>query len=617
MGTLSMLDRDVTWPRPEVESRLPDVARQLREDVERCAAAVPAEHLAAALSAADLMAVLLARHLRYDYDHPDAPGNDALIFSAGHASPLYYAMLRAVGAIGEEELLSYARPRIRLDEATEPRLPGLDAAAGSHGHGLPVGVGVALAGRRLDRLPYRVWVLCAASELGDGSTWEAAEQAADGQLGNLTLLVDVSQSAVGSGVSKPAAAYADRFRAFGWQALEVDARDEEAADLAMATAAACLDKPTIILSRASAEVGAAPGPAGKTSQAGESAGAGNLRLVESSSATSQAAAPGAVAPRRQPPAYPVGSAVSTSTAFGEAMAALGDARPDVVVLDGAADEATPAAAFAAAHPDRFFECRAAQQLLATAAGLQARGWAPFAVTQAANLTQAHDVIRLAALSGTSFRLAGTHTGVWGGEGGPARLALADIAALRGVPGSTVLCPADANQTAALTDLLADLPGVSYLRTCDGDAPVIYPPGERFAVGGSRVLRSDPADQVTLIAAGVTVHEALAAADLLAEDGIMARVIDAYSVKPVDAVTLRAAARETGRIVTVEDHWPEGGLGDAVLSALAGAGERPMVRKLAVRRLPGSAALDLKLQLAGIDMASIATAAAELVDAGQA
>jgi transketolase len=609
MGTLSMLDRDVTWPRPEVESRLPDVARQLREDVERCAAAVPAEHLAAALSAADLMAVLLARHLRYDYDHPDAPGNDALIFSAGHASPLYYAMLRAVGAIGEEELLSYARPRIRLDEATEPRLPGLDAAAGSHGHGLPVGVGVALAGRRLDRLPYRVWVLCAASELGDGSTWEAAEQAADGQLGNLTLLIDVGLLAAAGGAGKPAAAYADRFRAFGWQALEIDSHDEEAADLAMATAAACLDKPTIILSRAQPDADA--GPAADGGRAAGSLRAGNLRLVESSSAAAQAAAPRAVAP-----AYPVGSSASTSTAFDQAMAALGDARPDVVVLDGADGEATPVAAFAAAHPDRFFECRAAQQLLATAAGLQARGWAPFAAARAATLTGAHDVIRLAALSGTSFRLAGTHAGVWGGEGGPARLALADIAALRSVPGSTVLCPADANQAAALTDLLADLPGVSYLRTCDGDAPVIYPPGERFAVGGSRVLRSGPADQVTLVAAGVTVHEALAAADLLAEDGIMARVIDAYSVKPVDAVTLVAAARDTGRIVTVEDHWPEGGLGDAVLSALAGAGERPVVRKLAVRRLPGSATPDLKLQLAGIDMASIATAAAELVDAAQ-
>jgi transketolase len=312
--------------------------------------------------------------------------------------------------------------------------------------------------------------------------------------------------------------------------------------------------------------------------------------------------------------------VATRTAFGAALAALGDVRPEVVVLDaevrevGEGSDAARAGLFARAHPDRFFECHVAeQQMVAAAIGMQAQGWIPFAATFAAFFTRAYDFIRMAAVSRANIRLVGSHTGVWTGPGGPSQMGLEDLAALRAVHGSTVLCPCDANQAAWLTGVMADLPGISYLRTCRGDAPVIYQPGERFRVGGSRVLRASPQDQVTLVATGVTVHEALAAADLLADDGIRAGVIDAYSVKPVDAVTLRAAARETGRIVTVEDHWPEGGLGDAVLSALAGCGgPLPSVRKLAVRSMPGSATPDEQLQLAGIDMASIATAAIESV-----
>ena len=279
-------------------------------------------------------------------------------------------------------------------------------------------------------------------------------------------------------------------------------------------------------------------------------------------------------------------------------------------------DSTRTGLFAQAHPERFFEFHIAeQQLVAVGVGMQVRGWAPFVATFAAFLTRAYDFIRMAAISRASIRLVGSHSGVSTGQDGPSQMGLEDLAALRAVPGSTVLCPCDANQAAWLTGVLADLHGVSYLRTYQGEAPVIYQPGERFDVGGSRVLRSAPDDQVTLVAAGITVHEALAAADLLAEDGVSARVIDAYSVKPVDGATLRAAARETGRVVTVEDHWPEGGLGDAVLSALA-AGGRPLpaVRKLAVRAMPGSATPDEQLQLAGIDVASIATAAVQLVAA---
>ncbi len=306
--------------------------------------------------------------------------------------------------------------------------------------------------------------------------------------------------------------------------------------------------------------------------------------------------------------------MATRNAFGAALAALGAARPDVVVLDGEVSDSTRAELFARAHPERYFEFSIAeQQMIAAAVGMQVRGWVPYATTFAAFLSRAYDFIRMAAISRASIRLVGSHAGVSIGKDGPSQMALEDLAALRAVHGSTVLYPCDANQAARLTALMADLDGVSYLRTTRGETPVIYSPGEEFAVGGSRVLRSSPDDQMTIVAAGVTVHEALAAADQLAGAGIAARVIDAYCVKPVDAATLRRAAADTGLMLTVEDHYPEGGLGDAVLDALAGNGVTSlMVRKLAVRVLPGSATPAEQLALAGIDAAAIVMTAADMV-----
>jgi len=608
-----------------------ELAQQLRVDSVRCSAAASSGHPTSAMSAADLMAVLLARHLRYDFSQPGAPGNDHLIFSKGHASPLYYSMLRAAGAIDDAELLSYRRLCSRLEGHPTPRLPWVDVATGSLGQGLPIGTGLAMAGKSLDKLPYRVWVLCGDGELAEGSIWEAAEQAAGSRLDNLTVLVDVNRL----GQRGPTrhgwdtAAYAARFRAFGWHAQEVDGHDLDQVDAALSIATAHQGAPSVILARTRkgrgvAAVEDADGAHGRPVPDPDEAirELGGIRDIRV-----KVAPPARILPTQRlrpvplwrPPAYTPGTMASTRDAFGQALALLGDSRPDVVVLDGEVSDSTRTSLFAQAHPERFFEFYIAeQQMLAAAVGMQVRGWSPFVATFAAFLTRAYDFIRMAAISRASIRLVGSHSGVFAGEDGPSQMGLEDLAALRAVPGSTLLAPCDANQAAWLTGVLADLHGVSYLRTCRGETPVIYQPGERFDVGGSRVLRAGPDDQVTLVAAGITVHEALAAADLLAEDGISARVIDAYSVKPVDAATLHAAARETGRIVTVEDHWPEGGLGDAVLSALA-AGGRPLpaVSKLAVRAMPGSATPDEQLQLAGIDMASIATAAINLVAADQA
>jgi transketolase len=677
-------------PEQDVTRSLHELAQQLRVDSVRCSGAASSGHPTSSLSAADLMAVLLARHLRYDFNRPDAPGNDHLIFSKGHASPLYYAMLRAADAISERELLTYRQIRSRLEGYPSPRLPWVDVATGSLGQGLPIGAGVAMAGKYLDRLPYRVWALCGDGELAEGAIWEAAEQAAASRLDNLTVIVDVNRLSQRGPARRGSdtGAYAARFRAFGWRTQEIDGHDLEETDRALSAAVAHQGEPTVILARtgkgrgvtvaenrehahgkpvpdpdaAVRELGgirdirvrvAPPAPVPPAQRARL---AGQGPAAPASVTTLRVAPPRAGQPLTQPlvtqppvtkfpvtrqrvlravsagpdahrptaawgpPAYRPGSLVSTRTGFGQALAALSDIRPEVVVLDGEVSDSTQTSFFAQAHPERFFECYASeQQMLATAIGMQVRGWAPFAVTFAAFFSRAYDFIRMAAVSRANIRLVGSHSGVSVGEDGPSQMALEDIAALRAVHGSTVLCPCDANQAAWLTGVLADLLGVSYLRTCRGDTPVIYQPGERFEVGGSRVLRSSLNDEVTLVAAGITVHEALAAADLLAEDGISARVIDAYSVKPIDAATLRAAARETGRIVTAEDHWPEGGLGDAVLSALAaesaqmgGGGPLPVVRKLAVRAMPGSATPDEQVQLAGIDMASIATAAAELV-----
>ena len=605
--------------------RLDEAGQQLRVDSVRCSAAASSGHPTSSMSAADLMAVLLARHLRYDFADPRAPGNDHLIFSKGHASPLYYSMLKMAGAITDEELLSYRQSGSLLEGHPTPRLPWVDVATGSLGQGLPIGVGVAIAGRDLDQLPYRVWVLCGDSELAEGSIWEAAEYAGHAALDNLTVIVDVNRLGQRGPTrhGSDTGAYARRFAAFGWHTMEIDGHDIEAIDAAFGAATEHAVQPTVILARTKKGRGVAavedregahgkplPDPADAIRELG---GERHLHIDVTRP-------PPDLRPRRFPvsdgrlPAFDPGSMVATRTAVGKALAALGDTRPEVVVLDGEVSDSTRTQYFADAHPYRFFEYYIAeQQMIAAAVGMQVRGWIPYASTFAAFLSRAYDFIRMAAISRASIRLAGTHAGVAIGQDGPSQMALEDIAALRAIPGSTVLYPCDANQAARLTAAMADISGVSYLRASRGDTPVIYDRNEEFPVGGSKVLRSSPDDQVTIVAAGVTVHEALAAADLLAQDSVSVRVIDAYSVKPIDAATLRQAVSETGRILTVEDHWPEGGLGDAVLSALAvGARTLPVVRKLAVQQMPGSATPAEQLQLAGIDMVSIAAGAADLI-----
>ncbi|MGW2158157.1 transketolase [Nonomuraea sp. NPDC001699] len=600
---------------------LTELAAQLRVDSVRAAAAAGSGHPTSSMSAADLMAVLFACHLRYDFDRPDNPGNDHLIFSKGHASPLLYSLYKAAKVIDDEELLSFRRRGSRLEGHPTPRLPWVDVATGSLGQGLPVGVGVAMAGR-LERLPYRVWVLCGDSELAEGSIWEAAEHAGAEGLANLVVIVDVNRL----GQRGPTrhgwdtGAYARRFGAFGWHTIEIDGHDPGQIDFALGDACNTRRRPTAILAKTRKGEG--------VTEVENREGAHGKPLKDPDKAIDELGGPRSVRVDVHPPEgeaepyhfdtrpatvpeYEVGGKAATRSAFGAALAALGAARGDVVALDGEVADSTKTQEFGEAFPERFFEMYIAeQQLVAAAVGLSVRGWTPYAATFAAFLTRAHDFIRMAGVSQASIRLVGSHAGVSIGEDGPSQMGLEDLAMMRAVYGSTVLYPCDANQAAALTVEMADVSGVSYLRTTRGETPVIYPPGERFPVGGSRVLRRSPDDRATIVAAGITVHEALAAAEELQAAGVPVGVIDLYSVKPVDAAVLVEAATTTGNLITVEDHRLEGGLGDAVLDAVSELG--PRVVKLAVTGLPGSATPEEQLADARIDRHAIAAAVKRLL-----
>ena len=598
-----------------------ELGQQLRVDSVRSSAAAGSGHPTSSMSAADLLAVLLDGHLRLDFKRPGDPRNDHLVFSKGHASPLLYACFKAVGAIGDEELMSFRKLGSRLEGHPTPLLPWVDVATGSLGQGLPVGVGLALAVKRLDRLPARVWVLCGDSELAEGSIWEAFEHASHERLDNLTAIVDVNRlGQTGETMHGwDLDAYARRARAFGWHAIQVDGHDVEEIDAALTLATRAEGRPSVVLARTLKgrgvrEVQDLPDKHGKPltdpEHAIEELGGTRDLWVE------VARPEGAPEPHRfetpggERPRFEIGDEVATRKAYGEALRWLGDTRGDVVGLDGEVSNSTYSELFRHAHPERYFEMYIAeQQMIAAAVGMQRRGWKPFASTFAAFLTRAYDFVRMAAVSRANLRLCGSHAGVSIGEDGPSQMGLEDLAAFRAVHSSTVLYPSDANQAVSLVEAMADREGITYLRTHRGATPVIYPPGEEFEVGGSRTVREG--DDVTLVGAGVTLHEALRSAEELVDEGIEARVIDLYSIKPIDAGALRLAAEETAGIVAAEDHWAEGGLGDAVLAALAETGATTRVRMLAVREMPGSGKPAELMRQAGIDAEAITTAAREL------
>ena len=578
-----------------------ELGQQLRVDSIRSSTAAGSGHPTSSMSAADLMAVLIARHLVYDWNDPSSPTNDHLIFSKGHASPLLYAIFKAVGVVSDDEMLTFRRFGSRLQGHPTPILPWVDVATGSLGQGLPIAVGVALAGRKLDRLPYHVWTLTGDSELAEGSIWEGLDKAGYYGLSNFTAIFDINRL----GQRGPTEyewqtdVYRDRVQAFGGRAIVIDGHDLEQVDEALQQARAATGKPTVVIARTIKGRGFSEienkenwhGKALPPDMAERAiAELGGIRHLRVDGLKPEPGEPAIKDARVEVtlPTYKKGEKVATRKAYGDTLKALA-ARPTVVALDGEVSNSTFADEFARAYPDRYFEMFIAeQQMVASAVGMSVRHYIPFVSTFAAFFTRASDFIRMAAISQANIRLSGSHAGVEIGEDGPSQMALEDLAMMRAVHGSTVLYPSDATSTAQLVKAMADQSGISYIRTTRGAYPVLYEDGTRFPIGGAKLVRSDPNDRVVLIGAGVTLHNCLAAADQLEAEGIKTRVIDLYSVKPVDKVTLQEAAALTrGRLVIVEDHYPEGGLGAAVMEALASDMDPPRIVHLAVRGLPGS------------------------------
>lgn len=627
-------------------------------------------HPTSCLSSADVLAVLAAKYLRYDFKKPAAPGNDHIIFSKGHAAPLFYALLTAGGGITEKELMTLRVAGSRIQGHPTPILPWVEVATGSLGQGLSAGCGMALSDAYLDKNDHRTFVLLGDSEMAEGSCWEALASASYYRLNNLIGILDVNrlgqsqETMLGHNI----AAYQERIRSFGWKTIAIDGHAAPEIDVAFDEALAEKDAPVMVIARtykgygisflqdAESKHGKALsddelklaleelGPVDTTlritaASRARRAPVRQSRIVAASElrevhphahrnavvpASSFATPAGTLHTQGQTfegsagvglklRKYKIGDAVATRAAYGEALAVLGSAQQSIVALDAETKNSTYAEIFMQAHPDRFFEMFIAEQhMVGAAVGLSKRKKIPFVSTFAAFLTRAYDQIRMAAVSEANIKLVGSHAGVSIGEDGASQMGLEDLAMMRSVFGSIVLYPSDAVSTQRLVREMARVRGIAYLRTTRAATPVLYDSREKFPIGGSKILRQSNTDRACIVAAGITLHEALKAYDILAGEGILVRVVDLYSVKPIDAIGLQRAALESGkRIVTVEDHWWAGGIGDAVLNIFAQHHD-VAVYKMAVNEMPGSGKPQDLMRLAGIDARAIAEKVREFI-----
>jgi transketolase len=613
-------------PAPDGVRRLAEKARLLRIHSMRSTTQAGSGHPTSCLSCAELMAGIFFHSMQFDPRNSDAPTNDRFVMSKGHAAPILYAALAEAGVFPVGRLMTLRQFSSELEGHPTPRVPGVDAATGSLGQGLSVGLGLAL-GARLENRPIRIYVLLGDGEMAEGNVWEAAGLAAYYKVSNLIAIADVNSLGQSQRTmyAKDADVYRRKFEAQGWQTEVIDGHDLvqvlAALDRARAAAApyaiiASTEKGHGVsfvadkegwhgkafnkeeLARALAEMGSVP-PAPP---------------VDNRSYARVPPGPRTDFPAPAVPAYSLGQSVSTREAFGTGLKKLGAVLPAAVALDGDVQNSTFSQTFREAYPDRFFQGFIAEQnMIAAAVGLSARGFTPFAVTFACFLSRGFDQVRMAAISRSHIKLAGSHCGISIGEDGPSQMALEDLAAFRAVPGSTVLYPSDGVSAERLVEAAARQNGISYIRTSRPKTPVIYPNNEAFPVPGFKVLRRSEGDRAAIVAAGVTLHEALRAADELKAGGVPVRVIDLYCVKPIDGAALGAEIRAAGgRLVTVEDHYAQGGLGEAALAALAAAGAAPAaMRHLAVNRLPHSGTPDELLEAFGISASCIAKAVGEL------
>jgi transketolase len=615
-------------PSTSTISMIKEKARRLRILSMMSTTAAGSGHPTSCMSAADLVAGAFFHALKFDPQKPNSPDGDRFVLSKGHAAPVLYAALAEAGVFPISRVMTLRQFSSELEGHPTPRIPGVDAATGSLGQGLSVGTGLAI-GARLDKSSTRVYVLTGDGELAEGQIWEAAAFAGHYKLDNLTVITDINAL----GQSEPTMyqhdmeVYKRKFEAQGWATQVIDGHDTAAVLAAFDWAKSTKGQPQAIIARTIKGYGFSqvagkegwhgkPLPKDMLAQAIQELGGSIDVPPDPGKSYERKSLPHRLSdyPAPAAPDYDPNKALATREAYGNALKRIGAANPDLVVLSGDVDNSTFSEIFAKADPERFFQAYIAEQnMVSVAVGLSARGKTAFADTFACFQTRTFDELRIAAISRANISLCGSHCGISIGADGPSQMALEDIAMFRAVHGSIVLYPSDAVSAERLTEFMSRTDGITYLRTSRPKMPILYSNDEKFPVPGFKVLRQSVQDRATVIGAGVTLHEALKASDQLKAQGVAIRVIDLYCVKPIDGKALAEQIKATGgKLITVEDHWPQGGINEAVLSALADAGFAPaQSRRLAVERMPHSGKPDELLEAFGISAKHIIEAVNEL------
>ncbi len=613
---------------PALVKSIQTVANRLRKHSLTSTTEAGSGHPSSCCSCAELISTLFFRFLRYEVDNPGNPLNDRFVLSKGHAAPILWAAWAEAGAFPVEKLLTLRKIDSDLEGHPTPRNAWTQVATGSLGQGLSVGVGMAL-GARINQTGNRIFVLMGDGETAEGSVWEAAALAAHSDLDNLVAIVDVNRLGQSQATmyGHDMESYRQRFASFGWHTQVIDGHSVEETLAALESAIAFQGQPSVIIARTLKGKGISfmedkegwhgkPVPAEELEKALQEIGEDSeleepFRMRPPDGNGNGPFPEAAQDAALEAPHYSKDEKVATRQAYGAALAKLGAANPAVVALDGDTKNSTYSNKFLAEFPDRFVECFIAEQnMVGAAVGLGAMGKIPFASTFACFLTRAYDQIRMAAISQANLKLCGSHAGISIGQDGPSQMALEDLAMMRAIAGSTVFYPSDAVCAERLVALAAQTPGIVYIRSSRPKTPILYSNDEEFQVGGCKVLKSSDKDRATLVSAGVTLHEALKASQELESQGLAVRVIDLYSIKPIDEETLLKAARETQLLITVEDHYSEGGLGDAVLGALASQPCR--LHKIAVEGLPRSGESAQLMDAFGLSAKSIVKKVKELV-----
>ena len=620
--------RQFESPSPDLVKSIETMATRLRRHSLTSTTEAGSGHPSSCFSCAELISTLFFHFLRFDVASPDSPYNDRFVLSKGHAAPILWAAWAEGGAFSVERLQTLRNIDSDLEGHPTPRNPLVDVATGSLGQGLSVGVGMALSAR-MDQTGSQIYVLLGDGEAAEGSVWEAVALAAHSRLDNLIAMVDVNRLGQSQATmyEHDVEGHQQRFASYGWHTQIIDGHNVQEVLASLQAALDVKDQPAAIIAKTIKGKGLSfmenrdgwhgkPVPKGEELEKALSELGNDLELEQElhivppgngKETSVQAASQAAIAA----PHYAPDDQVATRQAYGAALQKLGGINPAIVALDGDTKNSTYSQEFLKEFPERFVECYIAEQnMVGAAVGLAAMGKIPFASTFACFLTRAYDQIRMAAISQSNMNLCGSHAGVSIGQDGPSQMGLEDLAMMRAIAGSSVLYPSDAVSTERLVALAAETPGIVYIRTSRPKTPILYSDDEDFTIGGSKVLKSSSEDRATIIGAGVTLHEGLKAYQELQNDDIQVRVIDLYSIKPLDLETLGQAARETQILVTVEDHYSDGGLGDAVLSGLAN--ESCRFHKLAVTGLPRSGPGDALMDAFGINARSIVETVKKLI-----